>query len=173
MEYIDLTLSRYEDAKSKGLDNYDRDLEDVIDRLIVECDRKITRALKRLEDEDAKAAIAISVSEVTQVMIKCLMAHSFSCHLSPIHHCIFFHSEGLLSHWNCRHLRFLSYQNRSNRSWKKLINMVSVLWLRCFAYCSCCSIFFAVKRIFIVVLVSYDSVVGFFPPEIVLLSNAA
>ncbi|GFZ11329.1 LUC7 related protein [Actinidia rufa] len=56
----------YEDAKSKGLDNYDRDLEDVIDRLIVECDRKITRALKRLEDEDAKAAIAISVSEVTQ-----------------------------------------------------------------------------------------------------------
>ncbi|KAK6915770.1 Luc7-related [Dillenia turbinata] len=56
----------YEEAKAKGLDNYDRDLEDVIDRLIVECDRKITRALKRLEDEDAKAAIAISVSEVTQ-----------------------------------------------------------------------------------------------------------
>ncbi|XP_028072297.1 putative RNA-binding protein Luc7-like 2 isoform X1 [Camellia sinensis] len=56
----------YEDAKAKGIDNYDRDLEDVIDRLIVECDRKITRALKRLEDEDAKAAIAISVSEVTQ-----------------------------------------------------------------------------------------------------------
>ncbi|THG13430.1 hypothetical protein TEA_020967 [Camellia sinensis var. sinensis] len=57
---------KYEDAKAKGIDNYDRDLEDVIDRLIVECDRKITRALKRLEDEDAKAAIAISVSEVTQ-----------------------------------------------------------------------------------------------------------
>ncbi|GMP67868.1 hypothetical protein CsSME_00027709 [Camellia sinensis var. sinensis] len=56
----------YEEAKAKGLDNYDRDLEDVIDRLIVECDRKITRALKRLEDEDAKAAIAISVTEVTQ-----------------------------------------------------------------------------------------------------------
>ncbi|XP_043707594.1 putative RNA-binding protein Luc7-like 2 isoform X1 [Telopea speciosissima] len=56
----------YEEAKAKGTDNYDRDLEDVIDRLIVECDRKITRALKRLEDEDAKAAIAISVSEVTQ-----------------------------------------------------------------------------------------------------------
>ncbi|KAG5549577.1 hypothetical protein RHGRI_014784 [Rhododendron griersonianum] len=56
----------YEEAKAKGLDNYDRDLEDVIDRLIVECERKITRTLKRLEDEDAKAAIAISVSEVTQ-----------------------------------------------------------------------------------------------------------
>lgn len=56
----------YEEAKAKGVDNYDRDLEDVIDRLIVECDRKIARALKRLEDEDAKAAIAISVSEVTQ-----------------------------------------------------------------------------------------------------------
>lgn len=56
----------YEEAKAKGIDNYDRDLEDVIDRLIVECDRKITRALKRLADEDAKAAIAISVSEVTQ-----------------------------------------------------------------------------------------------------------
>lgn len=56
----------YEEARAKGVDNYDRDLEDVIDRLIVECDRKIARALKRLEDEDAKAAIAISVSEVTQ-----------------------------------------------------------------------------------------------------------
>ncbi|ONI05217.1 hypothetical protein PRUPE_6G363000 [Prunus persica] len=56
----------YEEAKAKGTDDYDRDLEDVIDRLIVECDRKIARALKRLEDDDAKAAIAISVSEVTQ-----------------------------------------------------------------------------------------------------------
>ncbi|KAF3617082.1 putative biotin carboxyl carrier protein of acetyl-CoA carboxylase, chloroplastic-like [Capsicum annuum] len=55
----------YEAAKAKGQDNYDRDLEDLIDRLIVECDRKITRALKRLDEEDAKAAIAISVSEVT------------------------------------------------------------------------------------------------------------
>ncbi|OVA08762.1 LUC7-related [Macleaya cordata] len=56
----------YEEAKAKGSHNYDRELEDVIDRLIVECDRKITRALKRLEEDDAKAAIAISVSEVTQ-----------------------------------------------------------------------------------------------------------
>ncbi|VFQ62549.1 unnamed protein product [Cuscuta campestris] len=56
----------YMDAKSKGLDNYDGDLEDVIDRLIVECDRKIERAIKRLAEEDAKAAVAISVSEVTQ-----------------------------------------------------------------------------------------------------------
>ncbi|XP_044500555.1 U1 snRNP-associated protein usp106-like [Mangifera indica] len=56
----------YEAAKAKGTDNYDRELEDAIDRLIVECDRKIVRALKRLEDDDAKAAIAISVSEVTQ-----------------------------------------------------------------------------------------------------------
>ncbi|KAH9606744.1 hypothetical protein KSS87_009527, partial [Heliosperma pusillum] len=56
---------KYEEAKAKAVDNYDRDLEDVIDRLIVECDRKITRALKRLSEEDAKAAIAISVSEVT------------------------------------------------------------------------------------------------------------
>ncbi|KAI3963239.1 hypothetical protein MKX01_030369 [Papaver californicum] len=56
----------YEEAKAKGIDNYDRDLEDVIDRLIVECDRKNSRALKLLEEDDAKAAIAISVSEVTQ-----------------------------------------------------------------------------------------------------------
>lgn len=62
-----LTVIRYQEAKAKGQDNYDRELEDVIDRLIVECDRKITRALKRLSEEDAKAAIAISVSEVTQV----------------------------------------------------------------------------------------------------------
>ncbi|XWS57248.1 hypothetical protein CRYUN_Cryun09bG0158100 [Craigia yunnanensis] len=60
----------YEEAKAKGVDNYDRELEDAIDRLIVECDRKIGRALKRLEDEDAKAAIAISVSEVTQIKEK-------------------------------------------------------------------------------------------------------
>ncbi|KAL0290684.1 UNVERIFIED_CONTAM: putative RNA-binding protein Luc7-like 1 [Sesamum calycinum] len=60
--------ARYEEAKAKGLDNYDRDLEDNIDRLIVECDRKIARALKRLDEEDAKAAIAISVSEVTQTL---------------------------------------------------------------------------------------------------------
>ncbi|KAL7109602.1 hypothetical protein ACP275_06G184800 [Erythranthe tilingii] len=56
----------YQEAKAKDVDNYDKDLEDNIDRLIVECDRKISRALKRLDEEDAKAAIAISVSEVTQ-----------------------------------------------------------------------------------------------------------
>ncbi|KAJ4846477.1 hypothetical protein Tsubulata_021638 [Turnera subulata] len=56
----------YEEARAKGLDNYDRELEDTIDRLIIECDKKIGRALKRLEEDDAKAAIAISVSEVTQ-----------------------------------------------------------------------------------------------------------
>lgn len=65
-----LTLFRYEEGKAKGIHNYDRDLEDVIDRLIIECDRKIARALKRLEEEDAKAAIAISVSEVTQVLVR-------------------------------------------------------------------------------------------------------
>jgi hypothetical protein len=63
-------VSRYEEAKSKGIDNYERELEDVIDKLIGECDRKIGRALKRLEDDDAKAAIAISVSEVTQVILE-------------------------------------------------------------------------------------------------------
>lgn len=67
LSFVALTLPRYQEAKVKGTDNYDRELEDVIDRLIVECDRKIARALKRLEEDDAKAAIAISVSEVTQV----------------------------------------------------------------------------------------------------------
>ncbi|GLT95546.1 hypothetical protein SLE2022_132220 [Rubroshorea leprosula] len=56
----------YEKAEAKGINNYDRELEDAIDRFIVECDRKIGRALKCLDDEDAKAAIAISVTEVTQ-----------------------------------------------------------------------------------------------------------
>lgn len=73
-----LTAFRYEDAKIKGTDNYDRELEDAIDRLIVECDRKIGRALKRLEDDDAKAAIAISVSEVTQVLIESFVIFKFS-----------------------------------------------------------------------------------------------
>lgn len=40
----------------------------MIERLIVECERKIQRALKRLEDEDANAAVAISVSKVTLVV---------------------------------------------------------------------------------------------------------
>ncbi|KAJ6858701.1 RNA-binding protein Luc7-like 2 isoform X2 [Populus alba x Populus x berolinensis] len=56
----------YEESRAKGVDNYELELENVIDKLIVECDKKIGRALKRLEDEDAKAAIAISVTEVTQ-----------------------------------------------------------------------------------------------------------
>lgn len=65
-----LSHCRYQEAKAQGNDNYDRELEDVIEKLIVECDRKIQRALKRLEDDDdAKAAIAISVTEVTQVNI--------------------------------------------------------------------------------------------------------
>ena len=72
-----LTLPRYEEAKAKGTDNYDRDLEDVIDRLIVECDRKISRALKRLEDDDAKAAVAISVSDVTMVRNGHLSVYKF------------------------------------------------------------------------------------------------
>lgn len=68
-----LTHSRYGEAKGKGIDNYDRELEDVIDKLIGECDRKIGRALKRLEDEDAKAAVAISVSDVTQVPFQSIL----------------------------------------------------------------------------------------------------
>lgn len=56
----------YEEAKAKGKDNYDRDLEDALEKLVLDCDRKIQRALKRLEEEDAKAATAIAVSEVTK-----------------------------------------------------------------------------------------------------------
>ena len=78
---LHLTHLRYEDAKAKGVDNYDRDLEDNIDRLIVECDRKIERALKRLDEEDAKAAVAISVSEVTLVdfLTHCLHLLAIYC----------------------------------------------------------------------------------------------
>ena len=63
-------VGSYEEAKAKGTQNFDRELEDMIERLIVECDRKIQRALKRLADDDAKAAIAIFVSEVTLVSAK-------------------------------------------------------------------------------------------------------
>ncbi|CAM6124098.1 unnamed protein product [Calypogeia fissa] len=56
----------YEEAKGKGKDNYDRELEECLEKHIVECDRKIARALKRLEDDDAGAATAIAVSEVTK-----------------------------------------------------------------------------------------------------------
>ncbi|KAH9563233.1 hypothetical protein CY35_05G114600 [Sphagnum magellanicum] len=56
----------YEEAKAKGKDNYNRDLEECLEKHIIECDRKIQRALKRLEDDDAGAATAIAVSEVTK-----------------------------------------------------------------------------------------------------------
>uniref|UniRef100_A0A0D6QY87 Uncharacterized protein n=1 Tax=Araucaria cunninghamii TaxID=56994 RepID=A0A0D6QY87_ARACU len=56
----------YQEAKAKGKDNYDRELEDALERLVVECERKITRSLRRLEADDAKAATAISVSQVTK-----------------------------------------------------------------------------------------------------------
>ncbi|KAG6487078.1 hypothetical protein ZIOFF_055660 [Zingiber officinale] len=66
VSFKDINGISYEEAKAKGDHNFDRELEDMIERLIVECERKIQRALKRLEDEDAKAAVAISVSMVTQ-----------------------------------------------------------------------------------------------------------
>ncbi|KAJ7557705.1 hypothetical protein O6H91_04G006200 [Diphasiastrum complanatum] len=56
----------YDEAKRKGKDNYDRELEDCLEKHILDCDRKIARALRRLEDDDAGAATAIAVSEVTQ-----------------------------------------------------------------------------------------------------------
>uniref|UniRef100_A0A6N2LCL3 Uncharacterized protein n=1 Tax=Salix viminalis TaxID=40686 RepID=A0A6N2LCL3_SALVM len=56
------------ESRAKGVDNYEVELENVIDKLIVECDKKIGRALKRLEDDDAKAAIAISVTENAEVI---------------------------------------------------------------------------------------------------------
>lgn len=109
---------RYEEAKSKGNHNFDRELEDLIERLIVECERKIQRALKRLEDEDAKAAIAISVSEVTQVPA------SFS--LREL-------IQNYNFNWNsfacCSHLRSWSFQSKLKRSYKKLMLLVITLLL--------------------------------------------
>ena len=67
--FSSFTIHRYEEAKRNGVHTFDRELEDLIEKLIVECERKIQRALKRLSDEDAKAAVAISVSEVTQAGI--------------------------------------------------------------------------------------------------------
>ena len=58
---------RYEEAIASGKANYDREVEQVLERHIVECDRKIQRSLRRLEDERSEAATAIAVSEVTKV----------------------------------------------------------------------------------------------------------
>lgn len=44
-----------------------------MEKHIIECDRKIQRALKRLEDDDAGAATAIAVSEVTKVCLSFLL----------------------------------------------------------------------------------------------------
>eukprot|EP00898_Chlorokybus_atmophyticus_P008640 jgi/Chlat1/8778/Chrsp90S08128 len=45
----------YEDARAKRKDNYDRELEMELEKLVVDCDRKITRAQRRLEDDDTNA----------------------------------------------------------------------------------------------------------------------
>ena len=59
---------RYEEAKAKGLVNYDRELESVLDKLVVECDRKIVRSFKRLEDDEGASALdSVKVSEVIEV----------------------------------------------------------------------------------------------------------
>ncbi|CAI5929273.1 unnamed protein product, partial [Closterium sp. NIES-65] len=63
--FVALAL-RYEEAKAKGLVDYERELEGILEKLIVECDRKIQRSFKRLEDEEGAAALnAVKVSEVT------------------------------------------------------------------------------------------------------------
>lgn len=59
----------YEEAAAKGLDNYERELEDQLDKLVVECDRKIARALKRLEDDEGAGAGLVSVMRCTDVSI--------------------------------------------------------------------------------------------------------
>lgn len=54
----------YEEAKTHGKDNYDRELLEYLDKLIVECDRKIQRASKRLEEDDADAKTYPPISKV-------------------------------------------------------------------------------------------------------------
>eukprot|EP01018_Ginkgo_biloba_P008875 Gb_15739 [translate_table: standard] len=54
----------YEEAKVKHRDNYDRKLEK-LRSLFIECDWKITRALKCFKDDDAKVVITIVVLKVT------------------------------------------------------------------------------------------------------------
>ncbi|RZC58308.1 hypothetical protein C5167_005612, partial [Papaver somniferum] len=71
-----------QEAKASGSHNYERELEDVIDRRIVECDRKITRPLKRLGEDDSKAAIVISMSEVTQEFVQCFLSINLSMFMS-------------------------------------------------------------------------------------------
>ncbi|PON47318.1 hypothetical protein PanWU01x14_244970 [Parasponia andersonii] len=62
------TLLSYNKAMALNASSlsFTRDLEDAIDRHIVECDR-IARALQHLEDDNARATNAISVSEITQI----------------------------------------------------------------------------------------------------------
>ncbi|GBG82939.1 hypothetical protein CBR_g36466 [Chara braunii] len=56
----------YEDAKKRLRDNYDRELEECLEKHIIDCDKKIQRALKRLEDTDEGAASAVPVSQATK-----------------------------------------------------------------------------------------------------------
>mmetsp|Transcript_5753 Transcript_5753/g.7777 ORF Transcript_5753/g.7777 Transcript_5753/m.7777 type:complete len:418 (+) Transcript_5753:138-1391(+) len=57
----------YEEAYKKGRDNYDRELLEYLDKLLLECDRKITRASKRLEEDDPNARNYVKVSKCVDV----------------------------------------------------------------------------------------------------------
>eukprot|EP00242_Pyramimonas_sp_CCMP2087_P008524 CAMPEP_0198214366 /NCGR_PEP_ID=MMETSP1445-20131203/40838_1 /TAXON_ID=36898 /ORGANISM="Pyramimonas sp., Strain CCMP2087" /LENGTH=405 /DNA_ID=CAMNT_0043889533 /DNA_START=197 /DNA_END=1414 /DNA_ORIENTATION=+ len=45
----------YQAARAAGKASYDRELLEYLDKILVECDRKIARSMKRLEDEDMEA----------------------------------------------------------------------------------------------------------------------
>ena len=85
---IPFTYQRYESAKVKGKYNYDRDMEDALERHIGECDRKITRALRRLEDDDSKDVTTIFVFAVTQVglYLACIFNVMWEYHIR-VHTC--------------------------------------------------------------------------------------
>jgi len=55
--------AEYVEAHAAGKVDYSRELLDYLDKLLVECDRKIARANKRLEDEDAEARNYPSISK--------------------------------------------------------------------------------------------------------------
>lgn len=103
---------RYEEAKAQGKDSYDRELEECLEKHILECDRKIARALKRLEDDDVGAATAIAVSEVTKVLLKVILAltECFACSR------LFRHVFRLLTHSGCSHQMPVNTPGRSRRS---------------------------------------------------------
>jgi len=62
----------YEEARKKTDYGYERDLEGALQRLVNECDNRITKGLKRIEDQEAATGIPDMAEALTKEIAECI-----------------------------------------------------------------------------------------------------